>query len=111
MPNAKMIDPFGFTRRSRRNRHIAWTQAQVTARCPGIFEHLVAEETSVEHQSFVDIPNGQRNMIHSRDVQYPSIRTRLTYRRGGECEQRVAPANAIERHFVLLLVNIARSRI
>jgi hypothetical protein len=91
-----VIDPFGLTRRSRRNRYIARPEAQVTARCPAIFKHLVAEEAPVEHQGFVDIPNGQRDMVHSRGVQQPSIRTSLTHRRDAESKQCVTPANPID---------------
>src|SRR5947208_2249869 len=90
--DANMIDPFGLTRRSRRNRHIARPEAQVTARRPAIFKHLVAEQAPVEHEGFVDIADGQRDMVHTSGAQQPSIRTSLTHPGEAESKQCVTPA-------------------
>ncbi len=72
-----MIDAPGFTRRRRRDRHIARAEAQVTTRRPAIFQHFGAEETTVEDHGLVNISDRQCNVIHTRSTEEPSLRATL----------------------------------
>src|SRR5450432_3289300 len=93
--DANMIDALGFTSRGRGDRDITRAKAQVATWRPAIFQHLVAEQTTVEHHGLVDIADRQCNVIHTGGAEEPSLGAILRYRRCTEHKERIAPSNPI----------------